>query len=529
MKKLKKYIDFSRINENIVNDFANYISSVFDFLVKNFKDKASGYYDIYLSKKNQLPRDEQGRAKVILKVPRSWYNDKVYDEIDKYLGEDDVAIKDNIVGSQEYSMSKNENVVDTNSKYIENLDVKFLRKLIIFAYTKQLGIGAGRFGEDDIDYKGGPLFIWGAPGIGKTQITNQIAKELDIKIQIWTLATLDPTDFKGIPFIVKVKNALFGKRTQTAVPSVLPKSNWNGRNDKGGILFLDEFNRGHPSVHNAALSLINNGKIDDYVLPSRWLIVAAGNKLSDLANLAGTEMSAEMQNRFMHVNLVPNIKDLKKHVKDADLKFVNPEILEFLSFDQAYLHKMSDDANILQEYPAYATPRKWLDASKEHYFTVDSDWSNEMDKDELYRIYADHIGGDAASQFVNFVDFKKNYNVDDILDVYENGAKAKRTLPTNSQGRIIMNQAYGAILAISSYISNQNKKITPKELRNVYEYALTTSNDELAELFMNKIRHYNKLKDTDIDTKLMKVRTEMMKKWYDKIRDTKEKLKGLNI
>jgi hypothetical protein len=196
---------------------------------------------------------------------------------------------------------------------------------------------------------------------------------------------------------------------------------------------------------------LNNGKIDNYRLPSRWFIVAAGNKLSDLGNMAGTEMSAEMQNRFFHLNLVPKLKDFESHAKSD--KKMNPDILEFLSFDESKIHQMDTDPEILNVDPTFATPRSWTAASKEHYYVVGGDWSKKLSKSELIDIYRPHIGN-TAYLFAEYIDMRDNYNVSDILDVYKNGAKAKRDLPRK------LDQAWAAIVAITSYVYNKN-------LRNV--------------------------------------------------------------
>lgn len=531
------YNKFSKkVNENILSMVTNYISFVYDLLSNKFKDKATAYYAIYLSKKNQLPRDSKGNLKVMIKVPREWYNDPVYDEIDEELAKDDIVIPNEIIDTVNESIivdnfdDVNEAIkdvaVDKNAD-IFNVDVKMLKYYITLGYYMTLGHEQGHFGSGEEEYKGGPLFIWGVPGIGKTQITNQIAKELGIQIQVWSLATLDPTDIKGVPFIVKAVNKLtsklFPSRTQNAIPSILPKNNWNGKNNKGGILFLDEFNRGNPYVHNAVLSLINNGKIDNYKLPNRWFIVAAGNKLSDLGNMAGTEMSAEMQNRFFHINLVPNLEDFKLHVKGN--KKLNPDIIDYLSFDESNLHHMDTDPEVLNIDPAFATPRAWMAASTEHYYSVDGDWSKKLSKSELISIYRPHIG-DVALMFAEFVDMKDNYNVDDIIDVYENGAMAKRELPKK------LDQSWGAIIAITSYVHNKKRDITPKELKNLYDYSLKMENSELSELFASKIKYYYpytyaKPGEKNIShPELVALRQEFIKKWAERMNVEKEKIKN---
>ncbi|MDD3836153.1 MAG: AAA family ATPase, partial [Sulfurimonas sp.] len=81
-----------------------------------------------------------------------------------------------------------------------------------------------------------PVFLWGAPGIGKSSIVKQIAQSKQIGFIDLRLALMDPTVLKGIPF--------YDKESHTALwapPAFLPK-------DGEGILFLDELNTAAPSV-----------------------------------------------------------------------------------------------------------------------------------------------------------------------------------------------------------------------------------------------------------------------------------------
>ena len=76
-----------------------------------------------------------------------------------------------------------------------------------------------------------PIFIWGPPGIGKSEIVHQIGDEIknslviDIRLSLW-----EPTDIKGIPFFNSKKNSM-----EWAPPSELPSDP-----KSKAILFLDE-------------------------------------------------------------------------------------------------------------------------------------------------------------------------------------------------------------------------------------------------------------------------------------------------
>jgi MoxR-like ATPase len=99
-----------------------------------------------------------------------------------------------------------------------------------------------------------PIMMWGAPGIGKSDIVKQIAdaegrEVIDIRLPLW-----EPTDIKGIPYYNATENNMVW-----ASPAELPtdpKSN--------AIVFLDELNSAAPAVQAAAYQLILNRRVGQY-------------------------------------------------------------------------------------------------------------------------------------------------------------------------------------------------------------------------------------------------------------------------
>ena len=116
-----------------------------------------------------------------------------------------------------------------------------------------------------------PIMVWGAPGIGKSDIIKQIGndskrKVIDIRLPLW-----EPTDIKGIPYFNSKKNTM-----EWAPPAELPSDP-----KSKAILFLDELNSAPPSVQAAAYQLILNRRVGQYYLPKGVSIVAAGNRDAD--------------------------------------------------------------------------------------------------------------------------------------------------------------------------------------------------------------------------------------------------------
>ncbi|DAB30574.1 MAG TPA: ATPase, partial [Sulfurimonas sp. UBA12504] len=161
-----------------------------------------------------------------------------------------------------------------------------------------------------------PVFLWGPPGIGKSSIVAQIAKEAEMGFIDLRLSLLDPTDLRGIPFFNTIKETALW-----APPSFLP----DGKVERG-ILFLDELNTAAPMVQASAYQLILDRKIGEYTLPEGWAIVAAGNRESDRGVVF--RMAAPLANRFVHLEMEVSVDDWKTWALKTE---IHPAIIAFIS------------------------------------------------------------------------------------------------------------------------------------------------------------------------------------------------------
>ena len=183
-----------------------------------------------------------------------------------------------------------------------------------------------------------PSFLWGAPGIGKSSIVKQIAKDKDIEFIDLRLALMDPTDLKGIPF--------YDKESHTALwapPAFLPK-------DGEGILFLDELNSAPPAVQSSAYQLILDRKIGEYTLPDGWAIIAAGNRESDRG--VTYRMPSPLANRFVHFEMDVDVEDWRYW---AYQNFIDERVISYITYKNEHL--FSFDAKL--DLKSFATPRSW--------------------------------------------------------------------------------------------------------------------------------------------------------------------------
>jgi hypothetical protein len=185
-----------------------------------------------------------------------------------------------------------------------------------------------------------PVMLWGPPGVGKSQLVQQIGAELAIPITDVRLSQMEPSDLRGIPFKQ-------GDRVEWAVPSLLPDAAVHGAT---GILFLDEINAAAPSVSAAAYQLILDRRLGAYEVPPGWAIFAAGNRQGDRG--VTYAMPAPLANRFSHYEFEVHQDDW---VAWAHRTGIDERIVGFLRFRPELLF----DYDAAQSPIAFPSPRSW--------------------------------------------------------------------------------------------------------------------------------------------------------------------------
>jgi len=190
-----------------------------------------------------------------------------------------------------------------------------------------------------------PVMIWGAPGIGKSEVVARVAREQGLALIDLRLSQLEPSDLRGIPY-------RDGDRVVWAPPAALPDA---ARHGERGILFLDELTAALPTVAAAAYQLVLDRKLGDYCLPPGWLMVAAGNRPGDRG--IAYAMPAPLANRFMHVWLEPEINQWLNWARAAG---VDARLCDFLCAEPGWLSDFDPD----EEAVAFASPRSWVFADR---------------------------------------------------------------------------------------------------------------------------------------------------------------------
>jgi hypothetical protein len=240
--------------------------------------------------------------------------------------------------------------------------------------VRQMGPKAARKAIRKAINRHRPAFLWGPPGIGKSDIVKQIGAELEREVIDVRLALWEPTDIKGIPYY----NADQGKMVW-APPAELPTNE-----DSTAIIFLDELNSAPPAVQAAAYQLVLNRQVGTYKLPKGVDIVAAGNREGDRG--VTYRMPAPLANRFVHLEMKVDFDDWQDW---ATLNKVHPEVVGYVGFAKQDLN----DFDPKSPSKAFATPRSWMFVSE---LLEDDD----TDADTLHNLIAGAVGDGLAVKFM---------------------------------------------------------------------------------------------------------------------------------
>ena len=194
-----------------------------------------------------------------------------------------------------------------------------------------------------------PMFLWGPPGIGKSEVVAQITQDLGGFMIDLRLGQMDPTDIRGIPFY----NRELGKM-DWAPPIDLPDTELASQYPIV-VLFMDEMNSAAPAVQAAAYQLVLNRRIGKYRLPDNVVMVAAGNRESDKG--VTYRMPTPLANRFVHVEMRADFATWQEW---AVTHGIHKDVVGYLSFAKQDLY----DFDAKSSSRAFATPRSWCFVSE---------------------------------------------------------------------------------------------------------------------------------------------------------------------
>jgi len=223
-----------------------------------------------------------------------------------------------------------------------------------------------------------PVFLWGPPGIGKSELVADITEELGGYMIDLRLGQMEPTDIRGIPFYNKESGKM-----DWAEPVDLPSAELASEYPVV-VLFLDEMNSAAPSVQSASYQLILNRRVGKYVLPDNVVMVAAGNRESDKG--VTYRMPTPLANRFIHQEMKVDFTSWQDWAVNHG---IHKDVVGYITFAKNDLY----DFDAKSASRAFATPRSWSFVSQ----ILDDD---DGDDDTVMNLIAGTVGEGLAVKFM---------------------------------------------------------------------------------------------------------------------------------
>ncbi len=253
-----------------------------------------------------------------------------------------------------------------------------------------------------------PVFLIGAPGIGKTAIMIQIAHELGIGLVSYSMTHHTRQSALGLPFIVhkKFKDEEFDVSEYTM--SEIVASIYDYMEESGldsGILFLDEINCVSETLYPSLLQFLQFKTFGRHKVPENWIIVCAGNPPE--YNKSVHEFDIVTMDRLRIMDIDPDYAAWRKYALD---KGVHPAITSFLEIKPENFYSVESTPSSKR----FVTARGWDDLSE--MILLYEQTGKQINKSLIEQFVRDpQIAERFALYYELFNKYRSDYQVDQIL------------------------------------------------------------------------------------------------------------------
>lgn len=262
-----------------------------------------------------------------------------------------------------------------------------------------------------------PVLLIGPPGVGKTQIMEQIARECEIGLVAYTITHHTRQSAVGLPFI---EHKIYGGKEYSVteytmseiIASVYDRIRETGL--KEGILFIDEINCVSETLAPTMLQFLQCKTFGSHKVPEGWIIVAAGNPPE--YNKSVREFDVVTLDRIKKIIIEPDLNVWKEY---AYAQNIHPAIMSYLNIRPQYFCTVETTV----DGKRFATPRGWEDLSQ--LIQVYETLGKKTDRDVVGQ-YLQHpkIAKDFANYLELYRKYKKDYGLEKIIE----GVYTKDTL-----------------------------------------------------------------------------------------------------
>ena len=273
----------------------------------------------------------------------------------------------------------------------------------------QLYLKKDEFGEYRIPIvRQRPIFLLGAPGIGKTAIMEQVASELNIALVSYSMTHHTRQSALGLPFIRHAEYEGMEYDVSEYTMSEIIASVYDvmkASAAKEGILFLDEINCVSETLAPSMLQFLQYKVFGRHQVPEGWVIVTAGNPPE--YNKSVREFDVVTMDRLKVLEVEEDYETWKRYARERKL---HNAILNFLEIKKDYFYHMETTV----KGRSYVTARGWEDLSQMILLYEEEELAVDETLVGQY-IRNDRIVKEFTAYYDLYNKYKKDYQLDAIL------------------------------------------------------------------------------------------------------------------
>lgn len=254
-----------------------------------------------------------------------------------------------------------------------------------------------------------PVFLIGAPGIGKTAIMEQIARELEVGFVAYSMTHHTRQSALGLPFIATKTYGGHEFQVSEYTMSEIIASVYESMEETGrveGILFLDEINCVSETLTPAMLQFLQYKVFGRHAVPDGWIVVTAGNPPE--YNRTAHDFDIATLDRLKRIDVEPDYDVWREYAVSAE---VHPAVITYLDIERPHFYAVE----ATPDGASFVTARGWDDLSA----MIKLYEARGLAVDEL--LVQQYVqNGEIARRFALYYDlftkYRSDYQIDRILE-----------------------------------------------------------------------------------------------------------------